>query len=166
MALHSTPTILERALQALQEYERTHGQAGPSAVLPFDQPTTTSPVDALPVCPVHPASATWWHLQDGSPVCGLCHPDSGALVGEESAQSGPPAMPDGVRLLRWDLKQPPVEISRVSVVMDPQKFALSTLRQLNAALRGRYWGAGNRNVRDLIERLEQVGIRVTVAQKG
>lgn len=39
MALHSTPTILERALQALQEYERKQTGREPGTGLHFEQPT-------------------------------------------------------------------------------------------------------------------------------
>ena len=188
MALHSTPTILERALQALQEYERTHSQAGPSAVLPFDQPPLVEkppsgvfpiiepPLEAPNVCRLHGAEAYWWHRQDGGAVCGLCHPDPFALAAREAAQdcglrscghqvAGPPSMPAGVRLLAWEPKQPPVALSVFSVVNDTQKFILSTLQQLEAALRGNPWAAGNWTVRDLCERLEQVGVRIEVVEK-
>jgi hypothetical protein len=74
------------------------------------------------------------------------------------------SMPAGVRLLRWDLKPPPVEISRVSVVLEPQRFAETTLRQLEAAIQRKPWNAGNWSVRDLVERLEQVGIQVHVEE--
>lgn len=69
-------------------------------------------------------------------------------------------MPDGITLLSWEPKQPPVALSTYSVVNDTGEFIESTLRQLDAALRGRCWAAGNRSVRDLIERLEQAGLRV------
>jgi len=71
-------------------------------------------------------------------------------------------MPAGVRLLRWALKPPPVEINTISVVLDPQKFAETTLRQLEVAIQGKPWAAGNWSVRDLVERLEQVGVHVRV----
>jgi hypothetical protein len=73
-------------------------------------------------------------------------------------------MPAGVRLLRWDLKPAPIEMSRLSVVLDPQKFVETTLRQLEAAIQGKPWAAGNWSVRDLCERLEQVGIQVHVQE--
>jgi hypothetical protein len=74
-------------------------------------------------------------------------------------------MPAGVRLLRWALKPAPIEINKVSVILDPQKFVETTLRQLEAAIQGKPWAASNWSVRDLCERLEQVGVRVDVAQK-
>jgi hypothetical protein len=118
------------------------------------------------VCPVHGAGATWWNLADVTAVCGRCHPDPFDTVDRVAAQSGPVAMPAGVRLLRWEPKQPPIAVTTFSVVTDPQKFIEGTLQQLEAALRGNVMAAGNWSVRDLCERLEQVGIRVAVAQKG
>ena len=117
-------------------------------------------------CPVHGAGATWWNLADGTAVCGRCHPDPFDTVGRVAAQSEPVAMPAGVRLLRWAPKQPPIAVTTFSVVTDPQKFIEGTLQQLEAALRGNVMAAGNWSVRDLCERLEQVGVRVDVVQKG
>jgi hypothetical protein len=37
--------------------------------------------------------------------------------------------------------------------------------ELDAALAGKCWLAGNRSVRELVERLEQVGIRVAVDER-
>jgi len=77
-----------------------------------------------------------------------------------------PSMPPGVTLVAWKPKQPPVVLSVFSVVNDTQKFIVSTLQQLAAALRGNCWAAGNWSVRDLCERLEQAGVRVEVAKEG
>lgn len=159
-------TILERALQALEEYERARGRADNPAVLPFAQLPEAIPVDAPPVCPAHPRSATWWNRQDGGAVCGKCHPDPFAVGTNETERSGPPSMPEGVTLLAWEPKQAPVALSMCSVVIDTQKFAVTTLQQLDAALRGNSWAAANWSVRDLCERLEEVGIRVAIAQEG
>jgi hypothetical protein len=92
--------------------------------------------------------------------------DQYAVALEATAPSTPPPMPAGVKLLRWEPKQPPIELTMFSVVTDPQSFIRSTLGQLEAALQGKSWAAGNWSVRDLCERLEQVGIRVDVAPKG
>ena len=46
-----------------------------------------------------------------------------------------PPMPQGVRLVRWILREPPVGIIHVGVVTDVSRFAGSTLCQLDAALR-------------------------------
>src|SRR5271165_2219629 len=69
-----------------------------------------------------------------------------------------------VRILSWNLKHPPVDITQCSVVVDPAKFAETTLRQLEVALAGSSCLAGNWSVRDLCERLEQVGVTVAIEQ--
>ena len=76
-----------------------------------------------------------------------------------------PAMPPGVRLVAWEPKTPPVALATCSVVNDTEKFIISTLRQLDAALRGRSWAADNWSVRDLCERLEQVGVLVQITER-
>ena len=75
-----------------------------------------------------------------------------------------PPMPPGVRLIAWNPKQPPVIVERWSVVTDVVLFVRSTLEQLRLALAGNNWLAGNWSVRDLCERLEQVGVRVEVVR--
>jgi hypothetical protein len=69
-----------------------------------------------------------------------------------------------VRILVWDLLPAPVVITNFSVVNDVDRFARSTLRQLGNALAGRDWRAGNWSIRDLVERLEQVGVKVAIEQ--
>ena len=71
-----------------------------------------------------------------------------------------PPMPPGVTLVEWRMKEPPIALERISVVVDPEKFAVATLLQLDAALHGRSWEAGNRSVKELIDRLATVGVRV------
>ena len=71
-----------------------------------------------------------------------------------------PPMPNGVRLVRWAPKQPPVVLEQCSVVIDVDKFIFATLAQLRARLEGKDFLAGNWPLRELIERLEQVGIEV------
>src|SRR5437899_862494 len=77
-----------------------------------------------------------------------------------------PQMPSGVRLVAWKLKQPPVVLERRSVVIDTRKFALTTLDQLGAALAGENWAAGNWSVRELVDRLEQVGAIVELVDSS
>lgn len=77
---------------------------------------------------------------------------------------GAPAMPSGVRLLHWEPKAPPVLLTSYSVVNDVGKFISYTLAQLEAALAGKNWQAGNWTVRALVERLEQCGVTVEVSQ--
>ena len=75
-----------------------------------------------------------------------------------------PAMAAGIGLLAWQPKPPPVAITTWAVVTDIPRFIRSTLKQLEAALRGDNWLAGNWSVRDLLERLEQVGVTVEVVR--
>jgi hypothetical protein len=77
-------------------------------------------------------------------------------------QLHPQPMPAGVKLLEWAPKQPPVAIATWAIVNDVSLFIHVTLGQLRAALSGRSWLAGNRSVRELVERLEQVGVKVSI----
>lgn len=114
-------------------------------------------------CYVHQAQATWWTRPDSSQVCGKCHPDPYAVALGKTTQSEPPPMPKGVRLLQWAPKGPPVAIERWSVVTDVPQFIQTTLGQLQAAIAGENWLAGNWSVRELVDRLEQVGVKTDVA---
>ena len=67
-------------------------------------------------------------------------------------------------LLQWAPKPPPVAIESWSVVNDVPQFIQTTLGQLQAAMAGKNWLAGNRSVRELVERLEQVGVEVSVEE--
>lgn len=115
-------------------------------------------------CNIHQGQTTWWTRVDGSRVCVRCHPDPNAIVLERTAQSGPPLMPEGVTLLRWAPERPPVAIERWALVNDVPQFIQVTLRQLRAAIAGENWLAGNCSVRELTERLEQVGVMVSVQE--
>ena len=95
-------------------------------------------------------------------VCGKSHPDRYAVALAEVTQAGPPPMPPGVTLLQWAPSSPPVAIERWAVVTDVPRFVQTTLSQLQAAISGVNWLAGNRSVRELVERLEQVGVMVSV----
>lgn len=67
-----------------------------------------------------------------------------------------PAMPSGVRLIRWEPKAAPVQLSQCSTVTDVDEFIRSTLRQLEARLSRRDWLAGW-TLSTLLERLEACG---------
>lgn len=70
-----------------------------------------------------------------------------------------PAMPPGVRLIAWELKEPPVAIETCAVVTDPALFARTTLEQLRTALaQPKRWIGWS--VPQLIDRLAQVGVSV------
>jgi hypothetical protein len=75
-----------------------------------------------------------------------------------------PTMPPGVRLIAWELKEPPVAIETCAVVIDPALFARTTLEQLRTALAqpGRWVGW---SVPQLIDRLAQVGVSVALDSK-
>jgi hypothetical protein len=64
-------------------------------------------------------------------------------------------MPPGVRLIDWNLKQPPVGIETCSIVTDPGLFARRTLEQLRLSLENpkRWMGW---TIPQLIDRLKQV----------
>lgn len=71
-----------------------------------------------------------------------------------------PAMPPGVKLVRWEPRSAPVQVTRWMTVTNTQGFIESTLRQLGARLRGDDWGAGNWSCAELLSRLEAVGVTV------
>jgi hypothetical protein len=72
-----------------------------------------------------------------------------------------PTMPVGVRLVAWELKEPPVALEYYAVVTDPAKFARATLEELRERLTnpGRRYGWP---VPQLIDRLAQVGVTVAL----
>jgi hypothetical protein len=102
--------------------------------------------------------------REGPQIRGKSHPDPYAVALEKTIQSGPPPMPKGVRLLQWAPQLPPVAIESWAVVNDVLQFIQTTLSQLQAAMDGRNWLAGNRSVRELVDRLEQVGVKVSVEE--
>jgi hypothetical protein len=86
----------------------------------------------------------------------------GEIVALLQQRTASPPMPPGVRLVRWTPKQPPVLLQHCSVVIDVEQFVSATLAQLWARLQGKDFVAGNWSQRELIERLEQVGVEVEV----
>jgi hypothetical protein len=72
-----------------------------------------------------------------------------------------PPIPAGVRLVSWNLKQPPVLVECSAVVTDPGLFARTTLEQLRIALAApKRWVGWT--IPQLIDRLAQVGVRVAL----
>jgi len=100
--------------------------------------------------------------REGPQIPGKNRPDPYVVALEAAAQVGPPPMPPGVTLLQWAPLSPPVAIERWAVVTDVPRFAETTLSQLRAAISGKNWLAGNRSIRELVDRLEQVGVKVSV----
>jgi hypothetical protein len=84
------------------------------------------------------------------------------LIGLLREGETPPPMPRGVRLLKWEPKNPPIAIVRMGIVSDVPKFVAATLLQLQARLEGKDFLAGNWSQRELVDRLEQVGLDVEV----
>jgi hypothetical protein len=92
----------------------------------------------------------------------------GELIGLLREDGSPPPMPPGVRLRKWEPKDPPIAIVHMGIVSNVDKFVAATLLQLRARLEGKDSLAGNWSLRELVDRLEQVGVLVTVEsiQKG
>jgi hypothetical protein len=72
-------------------------------------------------------------------------------------------MPQGIRLIEWCLKEPPVALESCAVVVDPASFARTTLEQLRVALENpKQWVGWS--IPQLVDRLAQVGVTVEVSQ--
>jgi hypothetical protein len=71
-------------------------------------------------------------------------------------------MPPGVRLLKWQPKDPPIAIVHMGIVSNVPKFVAATLLQLRARLEGKDSLVGNWSLRELVDRLEQVGVAVEI----
>jgi hypothetical protein len=71
-------------------------------------------------------------------------------------------MPSGIRLVEWAPKNPPIAVVRMGIVTNVPKFIASTLLELRARLEGKDFLAGNWSLRELVDRLEQVGVLVQV----
>lgn len=66
-------------------------------------------------------------------------------------------MPDGVLLISWAPRDPPVCLSPCEVVVNVPKFISTTLRQLDACLRGETWLSGHWGLQGLLDRLTACG---------
>jgi len=82
-----------------------------------------------------------------------------AVLNYLRARDAIPAMPHGVRLMEWNLKEPPVCLEVYSVVTDTTKFARSTLGQIRRLLENPQAIVGW-TLPQLIDRLAQVGVIV------
>lgn len=76
-----------------------------------------------------------------------------------------PAMPAGVRLIRWQPVAAPMRLSECSTVTDTEKFIRATLAQLEAALQGHSWQSGNWGLAGLLERLAAAGCVVELEDR-
>jgi hypothetical protein len=84
------------------------------------------------------------------------------LIGLLRNEESPPPMPLGVRLLKWEPKDPPIAIVHIGIVNNVNRFIGATVQQLRGRLEGKDFLAGNWSLRELVDRLEQVGVSVTV----
>ena len=78
-------------------------------------------------------------------------------------KSSIPLMPQGVRLVNWAPREPPLVLVKCSVVNDVVGFIRRSLQELGVALSGDHVAAAH-SVRELADVLEQAGVRVEIAQ--
>jgi hypothetical protein len=74
-------------------------------------------------------------------------------------------LPPSVRLVSWNLKDPPVAIETCAVIVDPALFVRATLEQLRVALACPERWVGW-SVPQLIDRLAQVGVVVMLDEES
>ena len=79
--------------------------------------------------------------------------------------SSRPVMPAGVRLIRWEPKAAPVQLSRCETVTDVDRFSRHTLAQIDARLHDKHFLAGNWPLSELLARLAAVGCVVELADR-
>ena len=77
-----------------------------------------------------------------------------------------PPMPPGVTLIAWNPKHPPVGISYCAVVNDVEGFISDTLTQLGKLLDSKAEPETTRQLRDLVDALEQCGVVVQIRGVG
>jgi hypothetical protein len=76
-----------------------------------------------------------------------------------------PPIPSGVRLVRWEPEGAPIRLTRCETVVDVQRFAVSTLAQIDARLHDKQWLAGSWPLSELLARLAMVGCEVVLENK-
>lgn len=77
-----------------------------------------------------------------------------------------PAMPVGVRLIRWEPIDAPVQLSRCETVTDVDRFIRTTLAQLAARLSRKKFVDGGWGLSGLLARLEACGCIVGLDDSG
>jgi hypothetical protein len=73
-----------------------------------------------------------------------------------------PPLPPHVQLIRWAPVEAPIRLCRWETVIDIDAFIRSTLRQVEARLKGQTWLAGNWALSILIDRLAAVGCFISL----
>jgi hypothetical protein len=100
---------------------------------------------------------------ENSPEDEATKPTKPRLQGEMPSSNDPPkpTKPLRIRVVEWNLEEPPIAIETCAVVADPARFASTTLAQLKAAL-GNPQRLVGWSVPQLIDRLAQVGVKVAL----
>lgn len=75
-------------------------------------------------------------------------------------------LPLGIRLVRYEPKEPPVAIDLASVVYDVDKFIQVELRELEARLCSPVQIRGGWGVYAILDRLRQVGVELEIVPSG
>jgi len=149
----------------LADGDRVLVRAAPSSLAPILRAMKRDIVALLrrrDSCYIHGPEADFWERPEGGRVCGQCHPDPRSLPDPRAIPKSPPLMPRGVKLVAWRPVLQPVVLNAYTVVGDVGAFISYTLGQLAVALEGKPWQAGNWTARELMERLEQVGVKVEI----
>ena len=99
--------------------------------------------------------------RDGADENYLIAPFEDAALGK-LAPPECPALPEGVRLVRYAPKHPPVAISVCSIVVDVDKFITDCLEELQARLRSPIQIRAGGSVYELVSKLAEVGVEVKI----
>jgi hypothetical protein len=116
-------------------------------------PVENSGISSLPAKPCGAChSQRFWVSIHGATVCAVCHPPASPRLlrqwidlsdpempkqpGSSGEVSGdcPFSLPNGVSLVGYEKKKPPVAITTFSIVNDPEKFIRHALAELDARL--------------------------------
>jgi hypothetical protein len=73
-----------------------------------------------------------------------------------------PGLPRGVRLVKFEPKQPPVALDVCSIVTDVQQFVAAELMELDARLHAPAQIRAGHGVFTILERLRQVGVELAI----
>jgi hypothetical protein len=88
--------------------------------------------------------------------------DDGQATTKTTKGCPAPKMPPGVTLIEWNPKSPPVGIFHCSVVNDVEGLVADRLTQLGELLNSQAESETTRELRDLVDILEQCGVIVQV----
>jgi hypothetical protein len=77
-----------------------------------------------------------------------------------------PALPHGIRIIRFEPKQPPVLIESYAVVTDVRKFIETELRELDGRLHAPVQIRGGFGIFTILDWLAQCGLEVEIARRN